>query len=286
MEIPAQIMIEARGLSKFYGPFVAIEDISFSIPEGQVVAFLGPNGAGKSTTMKILTGYLAPGAGTAFIAGLDIQKQRIEASRRLGYLPENGPLYLDMTPIELLQFSGEARGLAGDCLAERISLVTEQCSIAEVLEKPVGKLSRGFRQRVGLAQALLHDPDVLIMDEPTAGLDPNQVREFREHIKKLGEKKTVLISTHILQEVEATADRVLLIDEGRLIFDGTPAELKQDGNLEEPFYRLTNYGKPRQENRLQDQPDTEEGEPSAPGEKNGSDSSDTPFNTGGENGIQ
>ncbi len=286
MEIPAQIMIEARGLSKFYGPFVAIEDISFSIPEGQVVAFLGPNGAGKSTTMKILTGYLAPGAGTAFIAGLDIQKQRIEASRRLGYLPENGPLYLDMTPIELLQFSGEARGLAEDFLAERISLVTEQCSITEVLEKPVGKLSRGFRQRVGLAQALLHDPDVLIMDEPTAGLDPNQVREFREHIKKLGEKKTVLISTHILQEVEATANRVLLIDEGRLIFDGTPAELKQDGNLEEPFYRLTNYGKPRQGNRLQDQPDTEEGEPSVPGENNGSDSSDTPFNTGGENGIQ
>jgi gliding motility-associated transport system ATP-binding protein len=282
MEIPAQIMIEARGLSKFYGPFVAIEDISFSIPEGQVVAFLGPNGAGKSTTMKILTGFLAPGSGTASIAGLDIQKQRIEASRRLGYLPENGPLYLDMTPIELLQFSGEARGLSGDVLVQRINLLTEQCSIEEVLEKPIGKLSKGFRQRVGLAQALLHDPDVLIMDEPTAGLDPNQVREFREHITKLGEKKTVLISTHILQEVEATADRVLLIDEGRLIFDGTPSELKREGSLEEPFYRLTNYGKPRQEKCIQSHPNTA----TATGGNNDSGSNEPPCKTGGENGIQ
>lgn len=287
MEIPAQIMIEARGLSKFYGPFVAIEDISFSIPEGQIVAFLGPNGAGKSTTMKILAGYLAPGSGTASIAGLDIQQQRIEASRRLGYLPENGPLYLDMTPFELLQFSGEARGLAKELLAERIHTVTEQCSIKEVLEKPVGKLSKGFRQRVGLAQALLHDPDVLVMDEPTAGLDPNQVREFRDHIRQLGKKKTVLISTHILQEVEATADRVLLIDEGRLIFDGTPAELMQEGSLEEPFYRLTNYGKPRQTEQLQNKPEAlEKGSADSPVEPNSSDSSATPFSSGGENGNQ
>ncbi len=287
MVIPAQVMIEARGLSKFYGPFVAIEDISFSIPEGQVVAFLGPNGAGKSTTMKILAGYLAPGSGTASIAGLDIQKQRIEASRRLGYLPENGPLYLDMTPLELLQFSGEARGLAKDLMAERIHTVTEQCSITEVLEKPVGKLSKGFRQRVGLAQALLHDPDVLVMDEPTAGLDPNQVREFRDHIRRLGTKKTVLISTHILQEVEATADRVLLIDEGRLIFDGTPAELMEEGSLEEPFYRLTNYGKPRQKERLQNHPETlEKDSADSPVEPAGTDSSATPVSSGGENGNQ
>lgn len=245
METPARIMIEARGLSKFYGPFVAIEDISFSIPQGQVVAFLGPNGAGKTTTMKILTGYLAPGEGTAAIAGLDIQKERIEASSHLGYLPENGPLYLDMTPLEILRFSGEARGLEAGYLADRIATVVDQCSIEDVLEKPTGKLSRGLRQRVGLAQALLHDPDVLIMDEPTAGLDPNQVREFREHIKELGSKKTILISTHILQEVDATADRVLLVNEGRLIFDGTPEELKDNGDLEEPFYKLTNYGRSR-----------------------------------------
>ncbi len=287
MEIPAQVMIEAKGLSKFYGPFVAIEDISFSIPKGQVVAFLGPNGAGKSTTMKILTGYLAPGSGTALIAGLDIQQQRIEASRRLGYLPENGPLYLDMTPVELLNFSGEARNMETGLLAERIEMVTEQCSIEEVMEKPIGKLSKGFRQRVGLAQALLHDPDVLIMDEPTAGLDPNQVREFRENIKRLGEKKTVLISTHILQEVEATADRVLLIDEGRLIFDGTPSDLKQDGSLEEPFYRLTNYGKPKTKKDSAGPFSTAEPKPEFDGEANekqgGSEDLDS---EGGENGIQ
>lgn len=236
-------MIEAKNLSKFYDAFVAIENISFSIPEGEIVAFLGPNGAGKSTTMKILTGFLAPSEGTAAIAGLDIQTERIEASRKLGYLPENGPLYQDMTPGELLNFFGLARGLANSKLKERIDWVTEQCALEEVLEKPIGKLSRGYKQRVGLAQALLHDPDVLIMDEPTAGLDPNQIREFRRNITELGKTKTVLISTHILREVETTADRVLLIHGGRLIFDGAPAELEQDGSLEQPFYRLTNYGR-------------------------------------------
>lgn len=283
MGIPAQIMIEARGLSKFYGPFVAIEDISFSIPEGQIVAFLGPNGAGKSTTMKILTGYLAPGAGSASIAGLDIQKQRIEASRRLGYLPENGPLYMDMTPLELLQFAGESRGISKDLLAERVSMVTAQCSIENVLEKSIGKLSRGFRQRVGLAQALLHDPDVLIMDEPTAGLDPNQVREFREHIRELGADKTVLISTHILQEVDATADRVLLIDEGRLIFDGTPAELRKDGSLEEPFYRLTNYGRLRSEKAVEPASAFSENDAERDSDSGGK---GAPVNDGGENGTR
>jgi ABC-2 type transport system ATP-binding protein len=237
-------MIEAKGLSKFFGPFVAIQDITFSIPEGQIVAFLGPNGAGKSTTMKILTGFMAASEGTAAIAGLDIQTDRIEASKKLGYLPENGPLYLDMTPSELLRFFGSARGLQDDYLQDRIDWVTEQCSLHEVFEKPIGKLSRGYRQRVGLAQALLHDPEVLIMDEPTAGLDPNQIREFRRNLKALGKKKTILVCTHILREVEATADRVLLIHAGKMIFDGSPAELKQGGSLEEPFYRMTNYGKP------------------------------------------
>ncbi len=241
---PARSMIEADRLSKYYGSFVAIENISFSIPEGQIVAFLGPNGAGKSTTMRILTGFLAPSEGTARIAGLDIQRDRIEAARRLGYLPENGPLYLDMTASELLRFFGSARGMGRELLESRIEWVTRQCGLRDVLEKPIGKLSRGFRQRVGLAQALLHDPDVLVLDEPTAGLDPNQIREFRQNIRALGRTKTVLISTHILREVETTADRVLLVHSGRLIFDGTPAELKEGGSIEEPFYRLTNYGRP------------------------------------------
>ena len=239
MESSPRTMIEAQGLSKYYGPFVAIEEISFSIPEGQIVAFLGPNGAGKSTTMRILTGYLAASEGTALIGGFNVHESRIEASRILGYLPENGPLYLDMTPAELLRFFGKARGLAGEELEERMESVTRQFALEDVLEKPIGKLSRGYRQRVGLAQAMLHDPDVLIMDEPTAGLDPNQIREFRSSIQELGKRKTILISTHILQEVDAVADRVLFVHNGRMIFDGSPAELMEDGSLEGSFYRMT-----------------------------------------------
>jgi ABC-2 type transport system ATP-binding protein len=240
------IMIEAKGLSKYYGPFVAIKDITFAIPEGQIVAFLGPNGAGKSTTMKILTGYLAPSEGSAKIAGLDIRTQRLEMARKLGYLPENGPLYQTMTPLELLTFFGEARGMTANTLKRSIDKVVAQCAIDLVLEKPIDKLSRGYRQRVGLAQALLHDPEVLILDEPTAGLDPNQIREFRENVKKLGKTKTILISTHILQEVDAIADYVIFVDNGKLVFKGHPDELKENNSLEQPFYKLTNYGKPQE----------------------------------------
>lgn len=242
-EYSPPFQIEARGLSKYYGSFVAIEDISFSIPRGQIVAFLGPNGAGKSTTLKILSGFLGASKGSASIAGLDIQSQRLEASRRLGYLPENGPLYDNMVPVELLRFFGEMRGVEEGRLAERIDAVAELCALKDVLEKPIGKLSRGYRQRVGLAQALLHDPDVLIMDEPTAGLDPNQIRDFRTNIKKLGESKTILLSTHILQEVSAVAERVLLIHKGKLVFDGTPADLEKETPLDETFYRLTDFGR-------------------------------------------
>ena len=252
MERSSRIMIEANGLSKFYGDFVAIRDISFSIPEGQIVAFLGPNGAGKSTTMKVLTGFLSPNRGRAEIAGLDIQRRRIEASRKLGYLPENGPLYQDMTPLELLTFFGEARGLANSELVAAIDRVNHLCALGEVMEKPISKLSRGYRQRVGLAQALLHDPEVLIMDEPTAGLDPNQIRTFRDNIQELGRTKTILISTHILQEVDAVADRLLLINEGKLVFDGTPEELKENGSLEQPFYRLTKHQGPGVEQEVVD----------------------------------
>lgn len=238
-ELTRRIMIEAKGLSKYYGPFIAIKDVSFSIPEGQIVSFLGPNGAGKSTTMKILAGYLGASAGTARVAGFDMTGERLEGARHLGYLPENGPLYNDMTPFELLSFFADARELNAARRRDRIAFVVEQCSLSAVMEKPIGKLSRGYRQRVGLAQALLHDPAVLIMDEPTAGLDPNQIRDFRENIKVLGKTKTILISTHILQEVEAVADRVILIHDGRVLFDGTPFALREGGSLEQTFYRLT-----------------------------------------------
>jgi ABC-2 type transport system ATP-binding protein len=238
-ETARQTMIEVTGLSKFYGPFVAIKDVTFSIPEGQIVSFLGPNGAGKSTTMKIISGYLAASEGTARVAGFDMTVERLQGARHMGYLPENGPLYNDMTPMELLTFFGQARELTPARLAERIGVVTRQCALGEVLEKPIGKLSRGYRQRVGLAQALLHDPSVLVMDEPTAGLDPNQIHDFRENIRELGKTKTVLISTHILQEVEAVANRVIMINEGKIVFDGAPSALREGGSMEETFYRLT-----------------------------------------------
>jgi ABC-2 type transport system ATP-binding protein len=233
-------MIEARGLSKFYGEFAAIQDVTFQVHEGEVVAFLGPNGAGKSTTMKLLTGYLAASAGSALIAGHDMSTDRLAGSARLGYLPENGPLYADMTPRTLLNFFADARGLGAARKRERIAAVVELCALHSVIGKPIGKLSRGYRQRVGMAQVLLHEPDVLILDEPTAGLDPNQIHEVRETIRKLGESKTVLLSTHILQEVEAMASRVLFINEGRLVYDGPIKDLTKDGKpLEEHFRTLT-----------------------------------------------
>ena len=232
-------MIEAKALSKYYGPFVAVENISFAIPKGQVVAFLGPNRAGKTTMMRMLTGYLAPSVGSATVAGFDVRSDRIEASRHLGYLPENGPMYPEMTPLEFLSFFGEAREMNAASLRSRIDEGVTSCALELVIEKPIGKLSKGLRQRVGLAQALLHDPDVLVMDEPTAGLDPNQIRQFRENIRQLGRTKTLLISTHILHEAEATADRVLLVNNGQLVFDGTVDQLRENGSLEEPFYRLT-----------------------------------------------
>lgn len=235
----AGVMIEAQGLSKFYGDFVATKNVTFSVARGEIAAFLGPNGAGKSTTMKILSGFLAPSEGEAFIAGLNVRNDRIEASRRLGYLPENGPLYLDMTPLELLGFFAEARGMSVAQRKNRVDAVIQQTSLSSVIEKPIGKLSKGYRQRVGLAQALLHDPDVLIMDEPTAGLDPNQIRDFRANIIELGKTKTILLSTHILQEVYAVASRVIMINEGRVVFDGSSKDLSSRGPLDETFYKLT-----------------------------------------------
>jgi len=233
-------MIEAVGLSKFYGQFVATQDVSFTVPRGQVAAFLGPNGAGKSTTMKLLTGFLAPSAGEARIGGYDVATHRIEASKLLGYLPENGPLYNEMTPQALLKYLGQARGMSKGDLAQRLEFVALKCALHEVWGKPIGKLSRGYRQRVGMAQALLHDPEVLILDEPTSGLDPNQVHEARELIRSLGQTKTILLSTHILREVKAVCARVILINEGRIVFDGPVEEMEGTRHdMEARFRELT-----------------------------------------------
>lgn len=235
-----EAMIEAEGLSKFYGIFAATRDVSFKVKRGEVVAFLGPNGAGKSTTMKMLTGYLAPSEGVARIAGHDMSSDRLAGSERLGYLPENGPLYPDMTPFSLLEFFAEARGMSKIRKGQRIEAVVDLCSLHSVIHKPISKLSKGYRQRVGLAQSLLHEPDVLILDEPTAGLDPNQIRDVRVTLRRLGEEKTILLSTHILQEVEALASRVIVIDEGRLKYDGDVQGLNKDNKgLEAAFHALT-----------------------------------------------
>lgn len=235
-------MIQADHLTKYYGSLAAVNDVTFTVHAGELVAFVGPNAAGKSTTMRILTGFLSPSAGTARVAGVDLAQDRVRAAARIGYLPENGPLYLDMTPDAMLSFFGRARGLTGRDLAERKANVIERCGIEEVQRKRISKLSRGFRQRVGLANTLLHDPDVLILDEPTNGLDPNQAREARKMLKKIGRKKTILLSTHIMQEVAALASRVIMIADGRLVFDGSLEKLEAKGEgrgLEEAFYQLT-----------------------------------------------
>jgi len=236
----SELMIRAEGLTKRFGPLAAVSDVSFEINRGTVAAFLGPNGAGKSTTMRMLTGFIAPTHGRAEIAGIDVTTRRLQACAKLGYLPENGPLYRDMTPRSLLRFIGQARGMKGDTLRSRTDAVVEQCSLERVIERPIGKLSRGYRQRVGVAQALLHDPDVLILDEPTAALDPNQIRQVRALIRQLGRSKTILLSTHILQEVEAVADHVIFIHEGKIAFDGTIAEFREGtDSLDERFKALT-----------------------------------------------
>lgn len=233
-------MIEANGLTKYYGEFIAVEGITFSVPQGQVCAFLGPNGAGKSTTMKMLTGYLTPSQGGAKIGGFDSQSDRLQAATKLGYLPENGPFYSEMTPRAFLSYVGKTRRLSASVLNERLDWVREKCSLSEVWQKAIGKLSRGYRQRVGMAQALLHDPPVLILDEPTSGLDPNQVHGVRELILSLAQKKTILLSTHILSEVHAICSRVVMINNGRMVFDGPTAELGSNGSaMESRFRELT-----------------------------------------------
>jgi ABC-2 type transport system ATP-binding protein len=212
-------MIQAQNLGHFYGEHRALVDVSFEIERGTIVGLVGPNGAGKSTTMKIVTGYMAPTYGTVRIAGVDVVENRLEAQARLGYLPESAPLYRDMTVREYLEYMARLRGVAAGDLASRLAYAIGACSLESVARRPIGELSKGYRQRVGLAQAMVHDPDLLVLDEPTSGLDPNQILEIRDLVRALGEKKTVVLSTHILSEVEAMCSRAIMIVGGRVHAD-------------------------------------------------------------------
>src|SRR5512140_179515 len=222
----ADVMIKVENLTKEYGANRAVDQVSFNVRKGEVLGFLGPNGAGKSTTMKILTCFLAPTAGSAQVAGFDVFDQSLEVRQRVGYLPEDTPLYKDMTVLEHLDFAANMHGMSGDRVQARIKEIGGRCGLTDVAGKLVGELSKGYRQRVGLAQAMLHDPDILILDEPTSGLDPNQIAEIRALIKEVGKEKTVILSTHILPEVQATCSRMLIISGGKLVADGTPDELR------------------------------------------------------------
>jgi len=221
-----ELMIQVENLTKVYGATRAVDDVTFNVRKGEVLGFLGPNGAGKSTTMKVLTCYLAPTGGRAKVAGFDVFDNSLEVRRHLGYLPEDTPLYKDMTVLEYLQFAAAMRGMASNRSEKRIKEIGGRCGLHEVAGKLVGELSRGYRQRVGLAQAMLDDPDILILDEPTSGLDPNQIVEIRQLIKEVGKEKTVILSTHILPEVQATCSRILIISSGKLVADGSPDELR------------------------------------------------------------
>ncbi|MBI2299939.1 MAG: ATP-binding cassette domain-containing protein [Armatimonadetes bacterium] len=218
-------MVVVEDLVKAYGPHVAVDGVSFEVEKGEILGFLGPNGAGKTTTMRVLTCFLPATSGTARIAGFDVYEDSREVRRRLGYLPENVPLYLDMSVDGYLAYMGRLKGMSGADLPGRLEAVTASCGLSERRRDIIGRLSRGFRQRVGLAQALIHDPDVLILDEPTASLDPVQIREVRQHIKELAGKHTVILSTHILPEVELVCDRVLVINKGKIVANDTPSNL-------------------------------------------------------------
>jgi ABC-2 type transport system ATP-binding protein len=218
-------MIEVENLTKRYGPTLAVSDVSFQVQKGEILGFLGPNGAGKTTTMRIITGFLSPSAGRVRVAGIDVAESPLEAKRHIGYLPENPPVYTDMTVNEYLAFVGRIKGLPRAELKKRVGEVNEKCAIADVQDRQIGKLSKGYRQRVGLAQALIHNPDVLILDEPTAGLDPKQIIETRELIKGLAGQHTVILSTHILPEVSKTCQRVVVISKGTVVAMGAPDEL-------------------------------------------------------------
>jgi len=221
-------MIQVEALSKRYGDVRAVDDVSFAIRKGEVVGLLGPNGAGKTTTMKVLTCYMPPTSGRVTLDGLDVVDNPLAVRRRISYLPESVPLYDEMGVYEYLDFIGRVRGLSASRRTTAIRDIVGRCGLKGVIWKGISQLSKGYRQRVGLAQAVLHDPDVVILDEPTTGLDPNQIIEIRHLIRDIGKEKTVILSTHILQEVEAVCDRVLIINQGRIIADGTPDQLHRE----------------------------------------------------------
>lgn len=235
-------MIEVESLTKQFGTKTAVDHLSFSVKQGEVLGFLGPNGAGKSTTMRMVTGFLPPTAGDAKICGVSVIDRPAATKRMIGYLPESAPLYNDMTVLSFLRFCAEVRGLKGPARNQAIDKVIDSCSLGQVVRQSIATLSKGYRHRTCLAQALLHDPEVLILDEPTDGLDPNQKHEVRQLIRRLGKDKAILFSTHILEEVDAACTRALIVDRGRIVADGSPEELRaQSGNdsLQDLFRRVT-----------------------------------------------
>jgi ABC-2 type transport system ATP-binding protein len=229
-------MIEIKNLQKKFGNNIVLDDISFSVKKGEILGFLGPNGAGKSTTMKIITSFWHASKGSILIDGLDVSKESIKTRQKIGYLPETVPLYDDMKVFEYLKFVAEIRGVKKDEIKKRISEVVEETGLKKVLLKPIDELSKGYRQRVGLAQAIMHKPDILILDEPTTGLDPNQIVEIRDLIKKIGKEKTVIFSTHILSEVSATCDRAIIINNGKIVAEGSTEELMKKAGSKEIIY--------------------------------------------------
>ncbi len=220
-------MIKVQNLAKMFGTKRAVDDVSFSVNRGEVLGFLGPNGAGKSTTMRVITGFLPPSAGTVTVGGFDIVEHAIQARRLIGYLPENAPAYTDMTVFGFLNFAAEIRGLRGDARKQAVNRAVEMCFLESVLHQSVETLSKGYRHRTCFAQSVIHDPDVLVLDEPTDGLDPNQKLEVRQLIRRMGEKKAIIFSTHILEEVDAACTRAIIIDRGKIVANGTPQELRQ-----------------------------------------------------------
>lgn len=238
----AQTLIEIAGLTKRFGAFTAVDNVSFSVDRGEVLGFLGPNGAGKSTTMRMLAGFMTPTAGTARICGHDVQEDGLAARRVLGFLPEGAPTYPEMTVLSFLRFTARIRGYWGRSLRERVDHAIGLTSLAGVRLQPIETLSKGFKRRVGLAQALLHDPPVLILDEPTDGLDPNQKHEVRTLIQQMAPHKAIIISTHILEEVDAVCTRAIIIAAGRVVADATPSELEKrhpSGKLDDVFREIT-----------------------------------------------
>jgi len=235
-------VIKVENLSKSFGSKRAVDGVSFEVGKGEVLGFLGPNGAGKSTTMRMITGFIPPSAGAVWVCGLAVQENPIEVKRSIGYLPEAAPSYTEMSVLSFLRFVAEMRGLRGEALRSAIRRVVELCHLENVLGQTIDTLSKGFRHRTCLAQALIHDPEVLILDEPTDGLDPNQKHEVRTLIRKMGESKAIIFSTHILEEVEAACTRAIIIDRGRIVANGTPTELKAraaTGKLEDFFRSIT-----------------------------------------------